>query len=224
MFNKSLVLSAAMIFASPLALSLGAEAAGGTVGTGLTHVTESGGILISASSSDEIQKGAENFITNMTKRGISFLSDSSLSQAERKKEFERLLNDSFDIKTIARFSLGRYWRVANKQERKEYMSLFNKMIIDVYSSRFGDYQGQELVVSGSRAEGTKDAIVSSKITGDGSPEVKVDWRVRYKDGQYKVIDVLVEGVSMSLTQRSDFASVIQRGGGKVDVLLAHMRK
>jgi phospholipid transport system substrate-binding protein len=62
------------------------------------------------------------------------------------------------------------------------------------------------------------------VSPEGKPPVKVDWRVRNKDGRYKIVDVLVEGVSMSLTQRSDFSSVIQAGGGDVQVLLNHLKQ
>ena len=66
--------------------------------------------------------------------------------------------------------------------------------------------------------------MNSSIIPNGGSKIKVDWRVREKNGQMKVIDVVIEGVSMALTQRSDFSSVIQRGGGKIDVLLEHLRK
>ena len=55
--------------------------------------------------------------------------------------------------------------------------------------------------------------------GQGQP-IRVDWRVR----RGKVIDVIVEGVSMSVTQRSEFASIIQRNGGKVSALINHLKK
>lgn len=167
--------------------------------------------------------GARNFIDNMTKRGISFLSNKALSQEQQEKEFRALLNDTFDMNTIARFSLGRYWRVADAAQKKEYLRLFNKMVLDVYSSRFGEYQGQKIEVVSAREAGKRDAMVKSVISGNGNPEIDVDWRVRYKDGKYRIIDVMIEGVSMAQTQRSDFSAVIQRGGGKVEVLLKHLR-
>ena len=79
-------------------------------------------------------------------------------------------------------------------------------------------------VSGFRDDGKKDILVNSYIVPKGGSKVKVDWRVREKNGKMKIIDVIIEGVSMSLTQRSDFSSVIQRGGGKIEVLLEHLRK
>lgn len=175
--------------------------------------------------SDQKAEGAEKFIDSMARNAIAFLGDGSLSDSDKQKKFSRLLNNSFDMNTIGRFALGRYWRVSSAQQRKEYQSLFRDMIVEVYSRRFGEYNGQTIEVRDSRRDSEKDVTVNSFIIPqDGGQEIQVDWRVRYKNGQYKVIDVMVEGVSMALTQRSDFSSVIQRGGGEVSVLLDHLHQ
>lgn len=175
--------------------------------------------------SDEIALAAETFVAKMTSDGIGFLADSALSAEAQKAELRKLLNHNFDMSTIARFSLGRYWRSASEAQRQEYMRLFNAMILDVYSARFSEYQGQQIEVVGSRREGERDILVHSLLKQEGGgPDVKLDWRVRSRDGRYKVIDVIVEGVSMALTQRSDFSSVVQRGGGDMEALLTHLRQ
>lgn len=168
-------------------------------------------------------EGSKAFISKMAGNAIGFLGNTSLTQEKKEAEFRKLLQNSFDMKTIAKFSLGRYWRAATPAQQQEYLKLFENMVVEIYSRRFNEYDGQDLEVRNVRAEGDADSIVTSYITGNG-PEVQVDWRVRYKNGQYKIVDVIVEGVSMALTQRSDFSSVIQRGGGEMEVLLAHLRK
>ena len=135
-----------------------------------------------------------------------------------------MLDDSFDIKTIGRFALGRYWRQATSAQKKEYLRLFQDMIVNVYSRRFGDYNGEKFEVLSARGQGPSDVIVISQIIPKSGAAISIDWRVRKKSERLVVIDIIVEGVSMALTQRSDFAAVIQRGGGKVDVLLEHWRK
>ena len=169
-------------------------------------------------------RGAEAFVHNVAERGLGFLSDEALSHEARTREFRSLLIDSFDIKTIGRFSLGRYWRKATPDQRKEFIHLFREMIVASYASRFNEYSGQKLIVTTARPEGKKDVIVASKIVSPaGGPDVVVRWRVRENQKSYQVIDVIIEGVSMLVTHRSDFAAVIERGGGDVDVLLSHMR-
>lgn len=180
--------------------------------------------LIHVNNETARKEGAIKFVSELAQNGIDILSNTNNSAEQREKSFRELLHDNFDMKTIARFALGRYWKVSSKAEKKEYLGLFENMIINVYSKRFSEYNGQIITVKTARLSGKADALVSSEIKSGNGPKIHVDWRVRKKkNGTFKVIDIVIEGVSMSLTQRSDFASVIQRGGGKVEVLLAHLR-
>lgn len=184
------------------------------------------GVMVQAasSSSDEVLKGATSFINKVSERGLAFLSDKNLSQEQRKKEFRKLLQDSFDLQTIGKFALGRYWRTASPEQRKEYLKLFEDMVIDTYAKRFEEYQGQQIKVGKASPVGSKgDSLVHSAIVSAGAPEVSVEWRVRNEGNTYRVIDVLVEGVSMSVTQRSEFSAIIQRGGGNIESLLQKLR-
>jgi phospholipid transport system substrate-binding protein len=181
--------------------------------------------FISITTRDEARlESAKAFVDELIHKAISFLANGDLTHNQRKHKFEKLLLNRFDMKTIARFSLGRYWRTATTAQKKEYFKLFEHMILDVYSKRFGDYKGQKIDIRKARPEARSDILVTSFILQDNGTEIQLDWRVRYKEGRYRVVDVIVEGVSMALTQRADFASVIQRGGGEVSVLLTHLRR
>lgn len=174
---------------------------------------------ISASQSDEAKK----FVSSLAAEGVEFLNNASLSDDQRREEFSKLLKKNFDVKTIARFALGKNWRSASAEEQKEYLSLFEEMIVNVYSRRFGEYNGERLDVTAAREINGSDSLVSSVIVPKNGPKISLEWRIREKNGRMKVVDLIVEGVSMSMTQRSDFSSVIQRGGGNIDALLAHLR-
>ena len=168
---------------------------------------------------------ALNFVKDTAEKGLTFLSKPSSSEDEKKAEFKKLLNSSFDMEAIGRFTLGRYWNVATPAQQTEYQALFRKMVVNVYAQRFGDYKGQKFEVKSARPVGNEDVLVSSFIIPtDGSDNIQVDWRVRNRGGSFKIVDVLVAGVSMSVTQRSDFSSVIQRGGGKLDVLIDYLKQ
>jgi len=167
---------------------------------------------------------AQQTIQKMGEQAITFLGDPSLSQDQKEKKFRQLLNKNFDMNTIGRFALGKNWRLANQAQKAEYLKLFKNLVVKVYSSRFKDYNGEGFDVVSYRDTGKKDVTVTSYIIPNSGSKVQVDWRVRNKEGNYQVVDVSIEGVSMSLTQRSDFSSVIQRGGGDIEVLLDHLRK
>lgn len=169
---------------------------------------------------DELSS-AKASINTLSKSAIAIISDKSLGEAQTKAKFGGLLRSNFNTKTIGKFALGRYWRQATPAQQTEYLGLFEKMVVNVYTQRFFEYSGQTVAVVGGRKDDKSgDILVNTKINQtDGSQPVPVDWRMR--DG--KIIDVIVSGVSMSVTQRDDFASVIQQGGGKIDALLTYMR-
>ncbi len=165
------------------------------------------------------------FIQDLGDKAIAILADKSLTDEQRNQQFRQMLRDSFDLVTIGRFALGRNWRAATPEQQKEYMGLFEELVVKTYSDRFALYTGEGFKVRNVRPEGEKDFIVNSDITRpDGSPPTTVDWRLRQKSGKLGIIDVVVEGVSMSVTQRQEYASVIERNGGNIDALLDMMRE
>lgn len=174
--------------------------------------------------SESREEASKDFINKMGEEAIGFLGNSRLSESQKVAAFRKLLNKNFDMNTIARFSLGRNWRAATPAQKKEYQSLVQNMIVDVYSQRFSEYQGESFTVKSSRPTGKRDYLVSSLIVPNTGQKIKVDWRVRDNNGHFQIIDVIIEGVSMTLTQRAEFSSVIQRGGGDVEALLVHLKQ
>lgn len=169
-----------------------------------------------------LAQDAGAFIQNLGDRAIKTFSDKA-NKAKAKEKFHTLLVEGFDVPYIARWVLGRYWNIANDAQRQEYLALFERMIVDAYAGRFAEYSGETFKITGTRPEGDADSSVTTQIVRPSGPPVNVDWRVRKAGATYKIIDVSVEGVSMGVTQRSEFASVIQSNGGQFDGLLKVLR-
>ena len=171
------------------------------------------------------QEEARQLIESLADKAIAALTVKEVPRAERTKRFRVLLHEHFAVKTIGRWVMGRYWRKATDGERTEFLKLFENLLVSIYVDRFANYAGVTLTVTKTATKGDADIIVYSKILRpDGSPLVRVDWRVRKRKGKHKVIDVMVEGVSLGQTQRSEVASVIRKNGGKIRSLLDEMRK
>ena len=170
--------------------------------------------------------GAEeptDFISTLGTRAITELADESISQADRESRFRKLLNEHFDVPTIGRFVLGRHWKVASDAERTEFLGLFEDFIVRSYSVRFSGYSGETFAVKGSTPGPKLATLVHSRVLRGTAEPIRVDWRVEPRGEKLVITDVIVEGVSMSVTQRSEFASVIQSSGGKVEGLLEALR-
>jgi phospholipid transport system substrate-binding protein len=172
---------------------------------------------------DAAAEDAADFMRELLDRAIEAQNDKA-SPAERQERFQRLFHADFDGPGIARFVLGRYWRQANLRQREEFLRLFENYVVYVYSARLSNISGETFKIRGSRPD--QDAvIVSTDIFSPGAAApLKVDWRLVNDDAAYKIVDVIVGGVSLLVTERSEVASVIQRHGGQVDGLLALMRQ
>jgi len=167
---------------------------------------------------------AGSFVTTLAQDAIDHLAAPNLSEGERDTRFRKLFSDGFDVPLIARFVLGRYWRQATEAERAEYLRLFDELVVQTYARRFNEFNTARLrLLSVSRPNEDNDVIVAVEGSVASKPPVRLDVRVRRGSSAYKVIDVSIEGVSMAVTQRDEFSSVIQRGGGKVEALLASLR-
>ncbi len=174
---------------------------------------------------ENFENGAKRFIESLANEALESLTLQEKPRPERIIKFRKMLHDYFAHRTIAAWVLGRYWRKASQEQKKEYFTLFEELLVETYVDRFARYPGSSLNVSNAQSSGGRDVIVASHLKRtDGQPPVKVEWRLRAREGKFKVIDLIVEGLSMGQTQRSEFASVIRQNGGTVEGLLAELRK
>ena len=176
-----------------------------------------------AAAPNAIAADANVFMSELWTRAVEVL-DKKAPLAERLTRFRQLFQADFDGPGIARFVLGRYWRTASEQEQQEYMKLFEDYVIFVYGTRLSHFNGETFKVRGSRTDESGTVVSTDIISPSGEPPIKVDWRLVADRGAFKINDVIIEGISMMVTQRSEFASIIQRHGGQVGGLLALMRE
>ncbi len=174
-----------------------------------------------ATGRDLVQE-ASTFIQSLDDKAMEIVADQGLKLEDRQRSFRDMFVASFDVPAIGRFVLGRYWRAATDAQKTEFLALYEDMIVKSYSNRFSTFKGELFTITGSRADGESAMVASVIAQPNGSP-VKVDWRVLKTEGRLKVVDVMVEGVSMSVMQQQEFGAVIQRGVGHIDSLITTMR-
>ncbi len=168
---------------------------------------------------------AAAFLTSLTNQAIEKLTDASLPVMEREQSFRSLFRANFDIPAIGRFVLGRYWRKARPEVRKDFLAAFEEIMAQAFTSRFAGYADTKFEVASvqvlKRAGQFK---VRSRIAPTENEVYLIDWLVEHKNGRFRVLDVVAEGVSMALTLRSEYASVIKRSGGRVEGLVTQLHK
>lgn len=128
---------------------------------------------------------------------------------EKIRRLQELFVTRFDMNSISRFVLGRHWRQVSKKEQKEFVNAFQDLNIYTWVNRFQSYNGQKLVVSRVYPDGKRGAFVDSHMArSDNRADIPVVWRLRRREDSWKVVDVVIEGISMALTFRKEYTGVL----------------
>jgi len=192
----------------------------GTAALALAAAAGGGGRSARAQGADPAR--AAQFIQSTGQELVAAL-NSNAPVERRRQQVAAILRRAVDIEGVGRFILGRWWRQASPAEQGEYMRLFEETLIRNLSARFGEYQGVRFSLGRSQQRAEEDVLVNTVIERPNIAPFSLDWRVGNVGGQPKVVDVIAEGTSLRLTQRSEYSSVIQRNNGQVSALLAAMR-
>jgi phospholipid transport system substrate-binding protein len=166
---------------------------------------------------------AQGFIDSLGEAAISSLTGSTLSESEREDRFRSLLESHFNLPGICKFVLARYWKVASDTERTDFQRLFETLLVQSYAKKFAEYAGERFKVFNAHPNDDGSITVNSLIDRPNGEQIRLDWRVEDASG-LKIADLIVEGVSLRTTYRSDVASVIQNNGGKVAGLIDALRQ
>ena len=145
-----------------------------------------------------------------------------------RRRLQLAIEQQTDLGLLGRLALGRYWRAATPDQRDEYLTLFRSFVVQVFVDRLSPYAGrdvgpieQHFRIVASRPAGKRDILVHSRIMPPGGSHLEVHWRLRDRPEGPVIIDAIVEGVSLLVTQRSEFATVLERKG--LDGLLVELR-
>jgi phospholipid transport system substrate-binding protein len=164
---------------------------------------------------------AERFIQELGERTIDVLNRTGADETARIRGMAELLEGAVDFEAVVRMVLGRNWQHASDTQRHDYVILFRAYTLDTLSQRIGYYTGsQRFVVKGSRPAGADDVMVTTQVLYTDHPPLEIAWRIRSKQ-RLMIVDVIVEQISMVVTNRSEFASIVGQRG--IDGLLRDMR-
>jgi phospholipid transport system substrate-binding protein len=175
-----------------------------------------------AAASKTSPEEAEKFIRALGDQAVKLLSEKSTPLIDREAKIRELLRQNFDLETIGKFVLSKYWRTASPDQQSEYLGLFSEFVLKTYARRLGGYAGEQFKISAAKPLGERDAIVLTEISRQAGPPLTAGWRVRDTNSSYRIIDVMVEGVSMAAAQRSEFETIVrdQGLGGLIEILRA----
>lgn len=171
-----------------------------------------------------IGEDAKAMVQALADGALKVLAETDGTRADRDKRLRTLLLAHFNVRAIGRFVIASHWRTASKQQRRDFLKVFESYVVKTYTVQLGQYAGEKFKVLAAQPDKRGVVVISEILPPNRSPVV-LKWRVRKsKSGDLKVVDVVVENISMALTQRQEFASVIQQRGGTLDGLVAALQE
>jgi len=181
------------------------------------------GLFAPASDAGAVNDDAAHYIEGIAKQALATISNSKNSKAQKQAALDKLFKNSVDIPWVGRFVLGRFWKQATDDQKSRYMREYEKFLISHYTSRFTDYTSGTFTITGTRDDGENEYTVSMELKGSKKNDepVLVDYRVRREGGNFEIFDVIVEGVSLITTQRSEFSAVVSQHD--IDYLITQLK-
>ncbi|RZO62335.1 MAG: ABC transporter substrate-binding protein, partial [Candidatus Pelagibacterales bacterium] len=137
-----------------------------------------------------------------------------------------IAKEKVDIRGIGNYSIGKYRKQLNKNQKDEYNALFEKYFLKSFTSRLSDYSDPKIKVISSEVINKNYTIVSSILEATTQkPEVKINWRVYTKDPEnLKIRDLIIEGISLARTQKEEFSSIIDSNSGNINSLFSKLEE
>lgn len=166
---------------------------------------------------------ARSFVRSTSDRVISVITSSGSSSSKEDK-LDDIFVEVMDIDWIAKFVLGKYWNTLDDSKKTQYMKHYREYLISSYVPLFKDYNGQKLDIKDIKTIKQSQYLVVTDIepSDPQTASYRVEYRVHFDSGTFRVRDIIAEGISMITTQRSDFASILNTSG--FDALIQKLKE
>jgi phospholipid transport system substrate-binding protein len=170
---------------------------------------------------DQAQAGARAAVDETVEKVLAVLRDGGMSSAQKREKIEALAYGRFDFDTISKLVLARNWSKLDEAQRTDFVREFKRHLSLTYGNAIDEYKNETVEIKGTRVEGNGDVTVHSELRGARAEPFLVDYRLRAKGGEWYVIDVIIERVSLIQNFRSQTQEIISKDGA--DGLIAALR-
>jgi len=139
---------------------------------------------------------------------VAVLADKSLTTKEKRAKVEQIVYAHFDFTTLSKLVLARNWKQLSPEQQHDFVEEFKRHLSVTYGRNVETYNNERAVITGDRQESNGDWTVKTKIVRPSAEDILVDYRLRQQDGEWRVIDVIIEGVSLVANFRSQFQEIL----------------
>jgi phospholipid transport system substrate-binding protein len=179
--------------------------------------------LINTSNSQAIEPDV--FVQSTVNRASQVLSD-NLTKDQKIEKLKTIAQETVDIDGIGMYTLGKYRKTLNEDQKKEYKDLFYQYFLKTFSSRLAEYSNPEIQVNSKEKLNKNYTMVSSILVAtEQRPEIDINWRIYTKNpDDLKIRDLVIEGLSLARTQKEEFSSIIESNNEDIEALFDNLRK
>lgn len=178
-------------------------------------------LLVPALVQARTDSAATAFVRQTADTVITDILSADISQDEKLTRFRAVYVQALDLKAIGQFVLGVYWKKATPADRTAFLDAFEDFTTKIWADRFNLYNGERLTFTGERTE-KNSVYITSQFPHN--PPVEIIWRLRAKADTYRIVDIIVEGVSMAMSYRNEYTTFLQSHGGSVPALTAELKQ
>ena len=168
----------------------------------------------------------KDFVNELVSEAINKLADKNFNKEQKSNFIEKVALENVDIKALGLYTLGELRKSSSKDDISNYQKSFEKYFLKSLTSRITDYSSSKFEILGDDKKSANYTIVKSKVTpNDGSPEIKIDWRVYTKNPEKPLIrDLIVEGLSLARTQKEEFSSILSSNNNDIKILISKLEE
>lgn len=177
--------------------------------------------IAAAEDDPAITSAPRELIDETADKIVAILAKKEQSAETRISEIENIAYDIFDFTTMSKLVLAKNWRKLDKEQRAEFVREFKRHLSRTYGTRLDRYEQEEVEVYGAQVEPRNDVSIKTRILGGEFDRAEISYRLRKRQDRWRIIDVVIEGVSLVSNYRSQFAEVLN--SGTIDDLLGKLR-
>jgi len=156
--------------------------------------------------------GPRATVQSTTSQVIAVLANGGLSVDQKRHKVEEIVYAEVDFETLSRLVLARNWSQLSEAQQKQFMEEFRQNLSATYGRNVESYKNEKVRIIEDHAEPRGDWTVRTKIVRNGSDDINVDYRLRQINGTWKIIDIIIENVSLVANFRSQFQEIMSNGG------------
>ena len=179
-------------------------------------------LVLPCTAASHASSAPEAIVEQMAGQALDVLRDKSLDTDTKRERLEEIVYRNLDFDTLSKLVMARNWRKLSAAQQDEFKREFKKHLSATYGDNVDNYRNESVQILGRREEKRGDITVKSKILRGGNDDVMVDYRLRQRGGDWRIIDVVVEGVSLVANFRAQFQDIMSNGGA--DRLLELLRE